>query len=1169
MQRIVLILFFVFSLSVFAKESNTDNASGLDLVYNSDRAGKEFYLTFHPGWFENDDNVFVYFLTQSNAEVRLKIPALDYEEVKTAVPNQVNYFLLTAEQAMCYTKSDKEKVKNEQVYEQRAINIQSDAPIICYAFINNKGSQEGYFVYPKINLGKKYIVSSWSSRGVEDDQQHLTSYTSIVAAYDNTKVVFKMGGSKGSYIPGTTAIKNDSTRERVLQKGDVWSLGAAGDYADLTGSMVTADKPVAVISGSFCAIISKSYASCDYLIEQDMPVKYWGNEYHAGKFIDRKKASYVNILAFENDTEIRKNGAQWTKVNSNSASDIGFVRRRLVPEEFEPENIVISSDNKISVVQYNTSYNEDKILTDPFQMQLMPVSQYVNETVFFTPSFESKVGGANKLFANVYFYSEDGNVPEDMEIGELVGANYVWKKFANVATKIERFRNSSVSDNYDWYSTTIILKDRNRSFAMRGSNPFMVYSYGYDYYSGYGFQNAGAFIDRSIPDVEKPSVSYEMECLGKCRGVAKEEPIDNPELRSNFKSVELLEADSYNYNFIPDLKEEIIPGKLDVIKWELEVIDVAQPAKAKIKFMDVAGNDSTITIEYEPINITIAPEISVWEKKYPNSPKESKDIIIKNNSKSDINIDDVYLLSDKNLDNVPFSGFYVQENLELPKILKAGEEFKVVITFDPASVKDILETGNINLSDSIYVKAKNCFDKGLAEVKLSPSDIYKPYVQLMESGCVGDFSGTVKDRPVDNEAIRTNLKLIRLDGSNSNNYRLEYATFQPGEDKEISWQITKENENYDAKATIIFKDMAGNDTTVVIEHKVPKLAANKNKLTWNGFEIDSELENQNIVCKNIGTGIVKIDSILLSNEIRKDKGEQGFEIILEETLPLTLSPNEQINIIVKFNPDIVKDKVLKGEFHFTDEIIVKANKEKNGDNYCYNERLVLLDANKQTSPCILAEDINLEETKIGNLSRGISFIKNKGSADLQIFSLSSTLSKYNKQLVLLSIGSEEIDDEGNIISGKTITVPGGDSAKVEVEFKPEDAGIFSAEIELFHNVDSENSTCEEYDNIIEINGKAIKDSKVEEVIVASTILNISPNPVVSDAQVNFNITKPGYGFAELINSKGQVIKKTAQKYYNIGEHRLEMSCNSFSSGVYYIRIKLETEELMQKIIIQK
>ncbi|MEX2589448.1 MAG: T9SS type A sorting domain-containing protein, partial [Chitinophagales bacterium] len=82
-------------------------------------------------------------------------------------------------------------------------------------------------------------------------------------------------------------------------------------------------------------------------------------------------------------------------------------------------------------------------------------------------------------------------------------------------------------------------------------------------------------------------------------------------------------------------------------------------------------------------------------------------------------------------------------------------------------------------------------------------------------------------------------------------------------------------------------------------------------------------------------------------------------------------------------------------------------------------------------------------------------------------------------------------------------------------------------------------------------------------------INIFPNPVQSELNLQFNLNKGGRTSADIIDLKGATVSRlfetdmapgTYNQQFNIGE--------SLNSGIYLVRIQVEEDTYYQKIMVQ-
>ena len=461
-------------------------------------AGTEFYLTFHPCWEERSgpsNQLKVYVSSGKATQVKLSIPGINHSEVKTTIPNDVIEFSLAPENGQMYSKTDREAPEPAQVWKGRAVIITADEPIIVYGVTRYTYTSDGYLAIPKSSLGKRYIVSSFSDPTADNGNQYLNSYTSIVAAYDNTVVTFQLGGTTETYVKQKNGpqleVKGTNIAKQQMQAGDVWLIPASGNYNDLSGSRVTATKPVTVLSGSFCAYIPRGVSACDFIIEQELPIKTWGNKYHVSPIKKRLQSSWVKIYASEINTQLYRDGDQFGTLSEVGGveNDGGFISRRLLSDGEAPRPVTISSDKPISITQYNPGQSDDGVPSDPFQMVLTPIEQYQTEIIFNTPGVSNSQAIFRENYINlVYLATEAGTVPEDLEWAQVVNGKFSWKKVADISGGPggKFYDPDFVEGNRYYHSKTITLPDPAGVYKIRAKDPFAGYAYGFSDYDSYG-----------------------------------------------------------------------------------------------------------------------------------------------------------------------------------------------------------------------------------------------------------------------------------------------------------------------------------------------------------------------------------------------------------------------------------------------------------------------------------------------------------------------------------------------------------------------------------------------------------------------------------------------------------------------------------------------------------
>lgn len=507
---------------LWAGEINENNITkDLPKLLGSSNIGTEFFLTFHPGWMAKDNFCYIYVASQYATKVTLKVPGKDVNMEGTTSPNEVLEFRLDLNEALCYTIRDRDEPKPEQVYKGYGIIVSAEKPIVCYGLFRNKDVAEGFAAMPLQVLGQKYIVSSYNSWCYGDNtEQYLPSFTSIVGAYDQTEVEVTLGGNPiSTYTSGPNPMKGGEKRKSILNRGDVWQIGVIGYYPDLTGTLVNADKPVAVISGNYAAALPLDGGRINYIIEQDLPMESWGYEYQVPNIANRKKGSIIRVFASEPNTVILRDGKEWAFIKTvGGAIDTGFVERRAndiaLGESLHP--ITISSTNKIAVTQYNPGAGDDGTEIDAMQIALVPTNKYQNNLLFALPGTLNG-SSTNTNYLNLcYKATEKGTIPDDMEFGKAIDGKISWQKLNDVAQNQGLEFASEPNETRKYRAVTLKLDDSVGVYQIRAKEPFGAYLYGYKDKNTYGYALLGNFeesLDSSLTLTMPPNNTDKVSAL--------------------------------------------------------------------------------------------------------------------------------------------------------------------------------------------------------------------------------------------------------------------------------------------------------------------------------------------------------------------------------------------------------------------------------------------------------------------------------------------------------------------------------------------------------------------------------------------------------------------------------------------------------------------------------
>lgn len=637
----------LFSVAANAEIDIKKIKEDLPKLLGANNAGTEFVFGFHPCWEETGPNnaLRIYVSSAVQTEVRLTIPYYSDQPymVKTTYPNDVIEFKLAPNVGQPYTRGGGGATSTllpTQVWPGRGIIIESDAPIICYGVTRFQYTSDGFLAIPVNALGKKYVIAAYRETA-NFTSQSLTPYADIIGVYDKTKVSYQIGGNNNTWIRDLNEKKWRplETMTATLNRGDFWLIASEGAQSDLGGGLVSANKPISVLSGTHCAYVPTGNSACDFIIETETPMIAWGTKYHVTNIVDRKFSSVCRYFAKEPNTNFYRDGVLfWTAYSSWGLEGDGWLEKRANPDTNMPA--CITGDKPINVVQYNPGMTEDGVSSDPFQMTLTPLEQYQNDIIFNTPGIRGGYGFRRNFINIVYKSDSTGQIPDDLMFGEVDATHQtVWTRLKDKSSAPgQMFRDPDQFGQKEQYFNKIVKLDYDGVYRLScKSQKIAAYAYGFADWDSYGFPTSVALADLEKPDTIAPVPFYQIYCDGSTfdpkNGKNSAYVIDMPDddtVRSNMSIILFDRNNSVNYEFSSD---DFIPGETRMVKWSLRTKDPSQDAHAVITFADRAGNDTTIIVDYYAVKLSINPR-NVYYGNLKIGDKVTKTFTVKNESKT-------------------------------------------------------------------------------------------------------------------------------------------------------------------------------------------------------------------------------------------------------------------------------------------------------------------------------------------------------------------------------------------------------------------------------------------------------------------------------------------------------------------------------------------------------
>lgn len=325
-------------------------------------------------------------------------------------------------------------------------HITTDDNVSILAMSHRKASTDSYMLLPFDRLGNEYAIIGYDPLQSGDI---FSTQCDFIATEDQTSVKLEYPPSIGL-----------ETQTIVLNRGEAMhysSRNISGKLRDLTGSIVTSDKPIAFFTGHACAQVPSYVNFCDFLIEMLPPVGDLGMDHIVPKLIDQEYSS-IRVLAINDATEV--------KVNSGRTAILK--RGQYYQNDSIAASVRVVTSKPAYVMQYGQSAdaNEDKV-ADPFMVIVAPLNKGVSQLEITVPQFAKEHFTTWEHFINIVTTREG---VDDLKAEPAIAFQKFFKQLGSSDMYVAAIPLSSVQ------------------YKLRSETPFIVYQYGYSdgLYDSYG-----------------------------------------------------------------------------------------------------------------------------------------------------------------------------------------------------------------------------------------------------------------------------------------------------------------------------------------------------------------------------------------------------------------------------------------------------------------------------------------------------------------------------------------------------------------------------------------------------------------------------------------------------------------------------------------------------------
>jgi hypothetical protein len=196
---------------------------------------------------------------------------------------------------------------------RNTIQVTSTSPVTAALMVDQEFAQEGYNAIPDTLLGFEY-------RAVSSDYATEGSVFAIIGVEDTTHVtITPIVETRSGHPAGVPFMV-------TLNRGEVYQLLSRPfvDF-DVTGSLISADKPIGVVGGAECAHLPYGFRfgseyTCNPLIEQIPHVDSWGREFVVAPLNQQAQSPYRLVAGCDNTT-VLINGQEIARLNRGEFFD--------------------------------------------------------------------------------------------------------------------------------------------------------------------------------------------------------------------------------------------------------------------------------------------------------------------------------------------------------------------------------------------------------------------------------------------------------------------------------------------------------------------------------------------------------------------------------------------------------------------------------------------------------------------------------------------------------------------------------------------------------------------------------------------------------------------------------------------------------------------------------
>ncbi|XP_075462268.1 IgGFc-binding protein-like isoform X2 [Ascaphus truei] len=290
---------------------------------------------------------------------------------------------------------------------KNTVLITADKPINIVSLNHRLNSAETSLLYPVASLGIEYYLVT-----PPEGQPGSFKVFSVVASREATSVEILLKGraqlNGHMYQPKSILSVNLAPFQGV----QILSLD------DLSGSRVTSQKSVAVLSGHTC---SQKNTQCNHIYEQLLPVSSWGTNFIVPPLSFQEKVDFAFVVA--------SGTTQVTYTVGTTDSHVNMVAGQVLQIEISKVTLRIKASIAVQVTFFHSGGKDRKFAYDPLLMNILDTASYCTSYYIYGQRDVNNyaiVIAKNSSISEITF---DGRPSKNPKWSTIQGTEYVWQKY--------------------------------------------------------------------------------------------------------------------------------------------------------------------------------------------------------------------------------------------------------------------------------------------------------------------------------------------------------------------------------------------------------------------------------------------------------------------------------------------------------------------------------------------------------------------------------------------------------------------------------------------------------------------------------------------------------------------------------------------------------------------